>query len=71
MRALKGYDPPEDVVERFAAVCRETLQLESGVDLKAVRLDDDAEKGGESGVGTNFLIIGLPAYSDTLFWPQK
>ena len=26
MRALKGYDPPEDVDERFASVCREALQ---------------------------------------------
>ena len=46
MRALKGYEPPADVDERFAAVCREALRLESGVDLKAVRLDDDAEKAG-------------------------
>ena len=47
MRAVKGYSPPADVDDRFAAVCREALPgLESGVDLKAVRLDDDAEKGG-------------------------
>ena len=47
MRAVKGYSPPSDVDDRFAAVCREALPgLESGVDLKAVRLDDDAEKGG-------------------------
>ena len=46
MRAVKGYSPPADVDDRFAAVCREALPgLESGVDLKAVRLDDDAEKG--------------------------
>jgi len=45
MRAVKGYSPPADVDDRFAAVCREALPgLESGVDLKAVRLDDDAEK---------------------------
>ena len=46
MRAVKGYSPPADVDDRFAAVCREALPgLESGVDLKAVRLEDDAEKG--------------------------